>query len=175
MKTVVRLLIVAGIVFTAVLLASSCKDDDDDDQTDIIGTWQLAQSEADVERVATATDSEATLEAAISNYVKVPINSKVIFTSTQVTFNYSINQAEQKQVTYPYTLNNDVLSIVMPLDSPKNLLGDVKLKSNSLEVTLRKDSFMQLLQYFAAQNPEFKAVVDQISKADMYYRFNRVN
>jgi len=174
MKTVVRLLIVAGIVFTAVFLASSCKDDDKDDQTDIIGTWQLAESVADVELTATATETEKNVEAAISNYVKVPITSKVIFNATQVSFSYSINEAEIKTVTYPYTLNDGTLSIVLPIDDPKAILGNVDLKDNTLKITLTKSSYLSLLQHFAAQDNEFKDIVDQIASADIYYRLNRV-
>ena len=173
MKTVERLLIAAGIVFTAVLLTNACKDDDKDDQTTIIGTWQLVESKADVKRVANATDTEENLEAAIVNYIKVPINSRVSFSNTQLTLVYSINEGENKSATCDYTLNDGTLSIVLPIDSPHTLLGSVDLKDNTLKVTLNSSSYLSLLQYFAGKDAAFKAKVDQIAEASIYFRLKR--
>lgn len=175
MKTVVRFLIVAGIVFTAVLLASSCDDDDKDDQTSIIGTWQVAETEASVERTATATQTETELEAALANYIKIPVNSRVSFSTTQLTVPVDINGGGAVQKTYDYTLNNGTLSIVLPISDPKALLGNADLKDNTLTVTLTSATYLKLLQYLGERDGNFKPVVDQISSATLYFRLNRVN
>lgn len=174
MKTVVKLLIAAGIIFTAVLLTSSCKDDKKDDQTTIIGSWNVAQSRVDVTLNANATNTEEEVEAEIANYLQVPVKSRVVFTNTKVTITYSLNGAAAKSETFDYTLNNETLSIVLPIDSPKNLTAGVGMTDNILKITFDKSSYTALLKYFADQDAEFKAYVDQISEASVYYRLERI-
>lgn len=174
MKTVERILIVAGIVFTAVFLTSACKDDDKDDQTSIIGTWKLAQTEVDVSLIEGHTNSEAQVEAAIASYLEIAVNSRVVFTNKQITFPYSINQEDAKTVTYDYTLNNGTLSVLLPISNPSNIIGEADLNDNTLKITLRPASFMKLLQYFASQDADLKVYVDQLSSANVFYRLNRI-
>lgn len=174
MKTLVRFLIVAGMVFTAVFLASSCDDDDKDDQTTIIGTWQLAESKVTVTPIATATDSKDKLEADLGNFLKIDINAKATFNNKQVSFPYSL-KGVAKTATFDYTLNGNTLSIVLGIDSPSTLLADVDLKDNTLKLSLKPESYLNLLKYFAQDDADLQATVNQISQASVYYRFNRVN
>lgn len=175
MKTVVRLLIAAGIVFTAVFLTSACKDDDKDDQTTIIGTWLVKEFNADVTLNATATQSKDEVEAAIVNYLKVAVNSRVTFNNRNVSLAYSVGNNEPQNATLEYTLNDGHLSLVLPINSPKNLLGDVDLSDNTLKVNFTPSTFVQLLNYLKDQDPEstFAAAVNQISQANLFYRLTR--
>ena len=174
MKTGVRFLIMAGIVFTAAFLASSCKDDDKDDQTNIIGSWNVAESRVDVTLTATATNTKAEVEAEVANYLQVPVNSRVVFTNTKVTFTYSLNGAAQKSETFDYTLNDATLSIVLPIGSPSTLTADAGMTDNILKITFDQSSYTALLKYFASKDPDFKTYVDQISTASVYYRLGRI-
>lgn len=174
MKTVVRLLIAAGIVFTAVFLTSACKNDDKDDQTSIIGTWQMAETKVDVTLIDGQPGPEEQVEAAIANYILIAVNSRVVFTSTKITFTYSINNGQAKTVTYDYTLNNGTLSVILPIDNPQNIIGTTDLHDNTLKITLKPESFMDLLKHFAAEDPDFKTYVDQLSSANIYYRLSRI-
>ncbi len=173
MKTVLKFLIAVSIVCGAIVFTSSCKDHDKDDRTTIIGTWNVAQSRVGVSLNANASNTEAEIEAAIANYLQVAVNSKVVFSSTKVTFSYSLNGAEMKSETFDYTLNNSTLSIVLPIDNPKNLTADAGLTDNTLKVTFDKPSYTALLKYYAEKDPDFKTYIDQISEASVYYRLER--
>lgn len=173
MKTVLKFLIAVGIVCGAIVLTSSCKDDDKDDQTTIIGTWSVAQSRVGVDLNANASNTEAEIEAEIANYLQVPVNSRVVFSNTKVTFSYSINGAQAVSGTFDYTLNNSTLSIVLPIDNPKNLTADAGITDNTLKITFDKPSYTALLKYFAEKDANFKTYVDQISDASVYYRLER--
>lgn len=174
MKTVVRFLIAAGIAFTAVLFVSSCKDDDKDDQTTIIGSWNLDQSRVDVTLNANATNTEVEIEAAIANYITIAANSRVVFTNTKLTFPVSVNGATAKNVTYDYTLNDDVLSVVLPISGVSGILSDVDLTDNVLKITTQEASFLTLLRHYASEDATFKAYIDQISAASVFYRLGRI-
>lgn len=174
MKTVVRFLIAAGVAITAVFFFSACKDDDKDDQTTIVGTWQLAQSEVDVKLINGAVNSEEQVEAAIASYIEIAVNSRVAFTTTKMSFTYALNGGDPTAATYDYTLNNGTISIILPISDPANIIGDVDLTDNTLKITLKSASLMNLLKHFAAQDADFKVYVDQLSSATIYYRLNRV-
>lgn len=175
MKTIRRILIVAGIVFTAVFLTAACSDDDKNDQTTIIGTWNLVESKADVTPVATATETEAQLEAQIANYLLIAVNSRIVITNKSITFPLSVNGGATQSQTLQYVLNDGIMSISSPMSGVPDLLGDTDLTDNVLKITFGGDSYMKLLQALAAQDATFKAVVDQIASASIYYRMKRIN
>lgn len=174
MKTVVRLLIAAGIVFTAVFLTSACKDDDKDNQTTIIGSWQLDQSRVDVDLIANPTFTEEEIEAEIAEYIQIAVKSRVVFTNTKVTFPLSLAGGKAQNVTYDYTVNDDVISFTLPEGSPSNLLGDLGLTDNILKITLDEKSFTTLLQELAKDDANFKKYVDEVSSASVFYRLTRI-
>mgnify|MGYP007083618447 FL=1 len=175
MKTIRRIMIVAGIVFTAVFLTAACDDDDKNDQTTVIGTWNLVESKADVTPVATATQTEEQLESQIANYLLIAVNSRIVITNKSVTFPLSVNGGTTQSKTYQYVLNDGIMSIASPMAGGPDLLGDIDLTDNVLKITFAGDSYMKLLQALAAKDATFKTVVDQIASASIYYRMKRIN
>lgn len=123
MKTIRRIMIVAGIVFTAVFLTAACDDDDKNDQTTVIGTWNLVESKADVTPVATATQTEEQLESQIANYLLIAVNSRIVITNKSVTFPLSVNGGTTQSKTYQYVLNDGIMSIASPMAGVPDLLG----------------------------------------------------
>lgn len=176
MKTVVRILMAVGIVFTAVFLAASCDDDDKDNQTTIIGNWKVVESQVDVtpQTNPKPTLTKEQLETAIANYVLLAVNSRVNFTNDAVTFSPSINGASAQAITRQYVLNKDVLAITLNLTAAPAIQGDVDMTDNILKITLTAESYTRLLNALADQNPDFKTVVDQVSSATVYYRLVRL-
>lgn len=174
MKTVVRLLVAVGIVFTAVLAFTACDDDDKDDQTSIIGVWSLVESKAAVTPIATATLTQAQLEAAIANYLQIPVDSRVTFTSTSVTFPLSVNTATAQNKTLQYVLNDGTLTILNPASGVAQVQGGASLKDDELKIELSASSYLNLLQTVAQKDAQFKDVVDQLSSASIYYRLKRI-
>ena len=100
MKTIRRIMIVAGIVFTAVFLTAACDDDDKNDQTTVIGTWNLVESKADVTPVATATQTEEQLESQIANYIEVAVKSRNENTNRSDTYQLSEYGGTTQYKTY---------------------------------------------------------------------------
>lgn len=174
MKTVVRLLVAAGIVFTAVLAFMSCDDDDKDDQTSIIGTWQLMESKVDVTPTNPSKYTENQLEGKLSTYLLIPINSRVVFSNTNVTFPVSVNGATAQNKNLQYSLNDGVLTIMNPMTGVTELQGGVNLKDDKLEIELTRTTYKHLLDALASTDADFKDYVDNIAEASVYYRLQRI-
>lgn len=174
MKTVVRLLAAVGIIFTAVLAFTSCDDDDKNDQTSIIGTWNLVESKAGIIPIATATSTQEELEAAVANYLQIPVNSRVQFSNTTVTFPLSVDTAPAQNKSLQYVLNDGTLTIMNPVTGIAQIQGSADLKDDELKIELTSSSYLNLLQTVAKSDADFKAIVDQLSSASIYYRLKRI-
>lgn len=176
MKTVVRFLLAAGMVFTAVFLAASCDDNDHkDDQKDIIGTWNLDRTKVTVDRTADATMTEEELEAALAQYIYFPVNSKVQFTNTNVSLKLELNGEALQPASLPYVLNKGVLTITLPISNPNSIQGSVDIDDDrNLDITLASESYTTLIKSLAESDSEFKKITDQIASASAKYYFSRV-
>ncbi len=175
MKTVVRFLLVVGMVFAAILLTTSCDDDHKDDQKDIIGTWQLERYKVTVDAKPNATMSETELEAALANYIFFAVNSQVVFSNTNVTLTPIINGENQQVITTTYVINKGTLTINLPIDNPKTIQGSLDIKDDrEFDFTLDSESYMNLLAAIGQTDAEFQKIVDQIASASVKYHFSRV-